>query len=79
MKYKETRVLIFPDYTSEVMSHRNAFREVMQNPRKKGIKFMLRYPARLQIQHQEGGAPTIFIDPTEAARFMERYGGNSGD
>ncbi|RXN14205.1 putative transposase element L1Md-A101/L1Md-A102/L1Md-A2 [Labeo rohita] len=79
LEYKGKRVLIFPDYTSEVMSQRNAFRDAMQNLRKKGIKFMLRYPARLQIQHQVAGAPTVFEDPMEAAWFVERCGENSGD
>lgn len=46
----------------------------MQNLHKKGIKFMLQYPARLQIQHQVVGAPTVFKDPMEAALFMEWCG-----
>ncbi|KAL0151786.1 hypothetical protein M9458_052937, partial [Cirrhinus mrigala] len=71
LEYKGKRVLIFPDYTSEVMSQRNAFRDVMQNLRKKGIKFMLQYLARLQIQHQALGAPTVFEDSTKAARIQE--------
>ncbi len=67
LEYKGKRVLIFPDYTSEVMSQRNAFRDVKQSLCKKGIKFNLRYPARLQIQHQVTGTPTVFEDPTIAA------------
>ncbi len=60
------------------MSQRNAFWDVMQSLRKKGIKFTLRYPARLQIQHQSAGAPTVFEDPMEAAWFVEGCGENSG-
>ncbi|MGL4992427.1 MAG: hypothetical protein ACRC57_14905, partial [Sarcina sp.] len=79
LEYKGRRVFIFPDYTTEVMSQRNAFRDVMQSLRKKGIKFTLRYPARLQIHQHGAEAPTVFKDPTEAARFAERYGGSSGE
>ncbi|ROI15273.1 LINE-1 retrotransposable element ORF1 protein [Anabarilius grahami] len=79
LEYKGKRVLIFPDYTTEVMSQRNAFRDVMQSLRKKGIKFTLRYPARLQIHQHGAKAPTVFKDPTEAARFAERCGGSSGE
>ncbi|KAL1258943.1 hypothetical protein QQF64_009520 [Cirrhinus molitorella] len=53
------------------MSQRNHFQDVMQSLRKKGIKFMLRYPTRLQIQHQAAGTHTVFEDPMEAARFVE--------
>lgn len=76
LEYKGKRVLIFPDYTTEVMSQLNAFRDVMQTMRKKGIKFMLRYPARLQIHQHGAEAPTVFEDPTEAAWFVERCGMN---
>uniref|UniRef100_A0A087XKJ2 L1 transposable element RRM domain-containing protein n=1 Tax=Poecilia formosa TaxID=48698 RepID=A0A087XKJ2_POEFO len=48
MEYKGNKVLIFPDYTSEVMSQRRAFRNAMQAL----IKFQLRYPARLLVQWQ---------------------------
>lgn len=61
------------------MSQRNAFRDVMHNLCKKGIKFALRYPAKLQIHHQAARAPKVFKDPMEAARFVERCGENSGD
>lgn len=60
------------------MSQRNAFRDVMQALRKKGVKFSLRYPARLQI-HQNGDvAPDVFVDPAKAAKFVEKYGKTPG-
>lgn len=79
LEYKGKRVLIFPDYTAEVMSQRNAFRDVMQTLRKKGIKFTLRYPARLQIHQHGERPPTVFDDPEKAARFVEKCGENPGE
>lgn len=79
LEYKGKRVLIFPDYTAEVMTQRNAFRDVMQALRKKGIKFTLRYPARLQIHQHGERPPTVFDDPEKAARFVEKCGENSAE
>jgi len=45
MEYKGDKVLVFPDYTSEVMAQRRAFREVQQALRNDGKKHTLRYPA----------------------------------
>lgn len=70
MEYKGDKVLIFPDYTSEVMAQRRAFKEVLQALRDKGIKHTLRYPAKLYVYARDGGAPRIFADPTEAARSL---------
>ncbi|XP_039457111.1 serine protease FAM111A-like [Oreochromis aureus] len=53
MEYKGNKVLIFPDYTSEVMSQRHSFRNVMQVLREDGIKFQLRYPAKLRVYWKE--------------------------
>ncbi|KAJ8015980.1 hypothetical protein DPEC_G00002330 [Dallia pectoralis] len=49
MEYKGNKVLIFPDYTSEVMDQRRAFRDVMKALRDGGVKHHLRYPARFHI------------------------------
>lgn len=78
MEYKGNKVLIFPDYTSEVMSQRRAFQNVMQALRGDGIKFQLRYPARLQVQWLDGNPPEVFNDPDQAeAARLRRKGGTT--
>lgn len=53
MEYKGNKVLIFPDYTNEVMSQRCAFRDVMKALRDVGVKHHLRHPARLHVYWDE--------------------------
>lgn len=60
--YNGKKVLIFPDYTSEVMTQRRAFRDVMQALRDQKIKLALRYPARLHVYWHNGETPEIFSD-----------------
>lgn len=66
MEYKGNKVLIFPDYTSEVMSQRRSFRNVMQALREDGIKFQLRYPAKLRVYWKGGDVPEVFNHPAQA-------------
>lgn len=75
--YNGKRVLIFPDYTSEVMTQRRAFRDVMQTLRDQKIKHTLRYPARLHVYWPDGEAPAVFSDAKEAAWSLEQH--NSSD
>lgn len=58
MEYKGDKILIFPDYSSEVMTQCCTLRD-------RGVKHTLRYPARLHIHSQDGGAPTVFQDLEE--------------
>lgn len=51
MEYEGNRILIFPDYTAEVMEQRRSFREVLRLLREKEIRHSLRFPARLHIHH----------------------------
>lgn len=53
LEYKGKRVLIFPDYTTD------AIQDMIQTMCKKGMKFTLRYPARLQIHSHGAETPTI--------------------
>ncbi|CAL9693764.1 unnamed protein product [Knipowitschia caucasica] len=72
-EYNGKKVLIFPDYTSEVMTQRRAFRDVMQTLRDHKIKHTLRYPARLHVYWRNGEAPAIFNDAKEAAWSLEQH------
>lgn len=72
MEYKGNKVLIFPDYTSDVMTQRWAFRDMMQALQDGGIKHTLRYPARLYVYQTDGAAPVIFNSPKEATLFLKK-------
>lgn len=52
MEYEGNRILIFPDYTAEVMEQWRRFCEVLQLLREKESRHSLRYWARLHIHHQ---------------------------
>lgn len=79
MEYEGNRVLIFPDYTSKVMSQRRAFRDVMQALRNEGIKHYLCYPAKLHVHWRDEDAPEIFIDPVAARWALSKKHSASAD
>lgn len=72
-------VLIFPDYTSKVMAQSRAFKEVMQALHDRGIKYTLRYPAKLCVYLGEDGEPEVFLDLEKATKFLKKdtYGKES--
>lgn len=70
MEYEGNRILIFPDYTAEVMEQRRSFREVLQLLREKEIRHSLRFPARLHIHHR--GQVKVFDHPDEAKTFINQ-------
>lgn len=70
MEYEGNRILIFPDYSAEVMEQRRRFREVLQLLREKEIRHSLRFPARLHIDHE--GQVKTFNDPDEAKTFINQ-------
>lgn len=67
--YKGSRVFIFPDYTAEVMTQRRAFADVMKTLREAGVKYSLRFPAKLRIEHNS--TVKTYDTPGEAERFAE--------
>lgn len=81
MEYKVNKVLIFPDYTSEVMSQRCSFRNVMQTLRKDGIKFQLRYLAKLRVYWKGEDVPEVFNHPAqaEAAHQQKKHSATKGE
>lgn len=79
MEYNGGKVLIFPDYTSEVMAQWRAFKKVLQALRDKGLKYSLRYPAKLYVYPGEDEEPKIFVDPEEATKFLKKDNVREGD
>lgn len=67
LQYHGERVSIFPDYTAEVSSRRQAFTAVRKRLMDAGAKCSLRFPARLQVAHNN--TVKIFDSPADAERF----------
>lgn len=66
--YKGNKVLIYPDYTAEVMRQRREFNPVMATLRGLKVEFHLLFPAKLRILHQ--GNTEFFSKPGEAMTFI---------
>lgn len=70
MEYEGNRILIFLDYTAEVMEQQRSFREVLQLLRDRDIRHSLRFPARLHINYQR--QVKTFDHPDEAKIFVNQ-------
>ncbi|CAL9699011.1 unnamed protein product [Knipowitschia caucasica] len=68
--YNGARIFIYPDYTADVMTQRRGFRDVMQALREKEVTFILRFPARLQVNYED--QVKVFNSPAEAVAFIDR-------
>uniref|UniRef100_A0A3Q3J0S5 L1 transposable element RRM domain-containing protein n=1 Tax=Monopterus albus TaxID=43700 RepID=A0A3Q3J0S5_MONAL len=84
LDYGGQRILIFLDYTVEVMEQRRGFREALKLLREKNIQHSLHFPAWLHIHHQ--GQVKAFIlalslapekNEGNSASFGEAMGGVS--
>lgn len=69
LKFENTKLLIFPDYTVEPQRQRKAFDHVRGMLRQKGVKYSMLFPARLRVQ--DGEKVQFFTSPREAARWAE--------
>lgn len=67
LSYHGERVYIFPDYTAEVSSQRQAFNTVKKRLTDAGARCSLRFPAKLQVVHNN--ATKVFDSPADAERF----------
>lgn len=67
LHYHGARVSIFPDYTAEVSSLRQAFSTARKKLMDAGATCSLRFPAKLQVVHN--GTVKIFESPVDAERF----------
>ncbi|KAI7799603.1 hypothetical protein IRJ41_007116 [Triplophysa rosa] len=70
LEYRGCRVLVFPDYTAEVIEQRQSFSEVMRSLRELKVGHALRFPARLSITHN--GITKIFTSQTEAKLYVSK-------
>lgn len=67
LQYHGERVSIFPDYTAEVSSQRQAFNTVRKKLIDAGAKCTLRFPVKLQVVYNN--SVKIFDSPVDAERF----------
>lgn len=67
LQYHGERVSIFPDYTAEVSSQRQAFNTVRKKLIDAGDKFTLRFLTKLQVVYNN--SVKIFDSPVDAERF----------
>ena len=68
LEYKGNKVLIFPDYTPEVMRQRREYTEVLRMLRELKVEHSLLFPARLRIKHKDRFK--VFSTPSEAMTFV---------
>ncbi|KAJ8348990.1 hypothetical protein SKAU_G00275790 [Synaphobranchus kaupii] len=68
LEYKGNKVLIFPDYTPEVMRQRRKCNEVSSALRELKVEHSLLFPARLRIKNK--GEFKAFTEPDEAMTFV---------
>lgn len=68
LQYKGNKVLIFPDYTPDVMRQRREYTEAQRMLRELKVQHSLLFPARLRIKH--GERVKIFNTPSEAMTFI---------
>ncbi|KAG1927352.1 LINE-1 type transposase domain-containing protein [Pimephales promelas] len=75
LEYKGKRIHIFPDYTPEVTARRRAFSSVTKALREAGLKWSLRFPAKLTLLHN--GRERSFESPEEAKKFVDNLSNDS--
>lgn len=68
LEFKGNKVLIFPDYTPEVMRQRREFNDVLASLRELKAEHSLLFPAKLRVKHN--GQFKVFTTPGEAMTFL---------
>ena len=72
LRYKGKKVFIFPDYTAEVASKRQAFNKVKKRLTDGGAKCSLRFPAKLQVVHNN--KTEVYEKPEDAETYADTAG-----
>lgn len=75
LEYKGKRIHIFPDYTPEVTARRRAFSSVTKALREAGLKWSLRFPAKLMLYYN--GRELSFESSEEAKKFVDNLSNDS--
>lgn len=69
LPYRNTKLLLFPDYTIETQRQRRSFDAVKADLRKKGIKYSILFPAKLRVV--DGETVRFFTNPKDASAWLE--------
>uniref|UniRef100_A0A3B1JBE8 L1 transposable element RRM domain-containing protein n=1 Tax=Astyanax mexicanus TaxID=7994 RepID=A0A3B1JBE8_ASTMX len=64
-----TRLLLFPDYSTDTAVRRKAFQPVISSLKSKGLQPFLLYPAKMKVLHNS--QTHVFSSPEEAQRFAD--------
>lgn len=67
-----SKITIFPDFSTEVQHRRQGFTEAKRRLRSKQIKYAMLFPARLRVE--QDGRVHFFEDPEEVITWLERQG-----
>ncbi|XP_077341416.1 uncharacterized protein LOC143986884 [Lithobates pipiens] len=52
LKYENTKVMLFTDFSAETQRKRRSFTEVRRKLREKNMQYSMMYPRKLRVQHQ---------------------------
>ena len=68
--WQGARIMFFPDYSKQTMERRVSFKQVKTDLKNRGVEYMLRFPATLEIKHN--GARHRFASPEDASEFVKK-------
>lgn len=69
LPYRNTNLMMFPDYTVETQRQRRSFDGVKAALRAKGVAYSVLFPAKLRVI--DGESVRIFTNPKEAGAWVE--------
>lgn len=69
LKFENTRIMLFPDFSTETQRKRRSFTEIHRRFREKEIKYSMLYPSRLRVQYK--GSFKFFDTPQEASDWLD--------
>lgn len=73
LMYNGARILIFPDFTSEVLKQRQAFNAVRKSLKEANVRHGLLFPARLIVTHNS--SKHVFDSAEKAQAFADSITG----
>lgn len=68
LRYKDSKILIFPDFSAELKKRRDQFKSVKAELHGAGVKFRMLYPCRLLLSFN--GESQSFDSPDDVSTFI---------
>ncbi|PIO34345.1 hypothetical protein AB205_0040660, partial [Aquarana catesbeiana] len=69
LRFQNTKLMIFPDYSVETQKLRKSFDQVKAVLRSRSIRYSVLFPARLRVQ--DGETTRFFTTPREASAWLD--------